>query len=167
MSCCFFASRSAIATVLGRKTVRMLLSVFGGFSTSAVVQSVCFHVGNTNSVLFRPRFSNASRLLFWQRLSSFVIDRDAVSASSASDDSSTQSYVSPKISPIRIEQPSAKSIASFKTGFSQIASAYLTSLADHEARSLQLYFGSVTFSAGFAVIYFHATALRNAPRIRA
>ena len=132
-----------------------------------VEQDVFFHSGKVNITLLRPFFSSASKLVFWQRLSSFVIDREAVSDSSASSDKSTQSQVSASISPMRSEQPKDKNIASFKTGFSQIARAYFTSLAVHESRSVLTHFGRVTFSVGFLEIQFHATAFRKAPRIKA
>ena len=145
----------------------LLLAVFGVFNVSIVLQFARFHSGNVKKTLLRPRFSSASTLLFSQRLSSLLINSEAFPEARASSDKSTQSHVRPRISPIRMEQPSARSIASFRTGFSQIASAYLTSLADHESRSFFTRCGSVTFSAGLMSIYLQPMAFLNAPLISA
>ena len=142
------------ATVFGRYTRRLLVSVFGSFSTSTVLPPDK-HLGKTNSTSRWLSFSKTSRFTL---CNSFSMKMEAVPFSILSSDTSIQSSVMPNISPIRNVQEKARFSANDKSSSSQSSRAFLNVGKSHIALFLGFSLGIVACSTGFLVINSHFTA---------
>ena len=148
------------ATVFGRYTRRLLVSVLGSFNTSTVLPPDK-HRGKTKITSLLLSFSNTSRFTL---CSSFSMKMEAVPFSIFSSDTSIQSSVMPSISPIRSVQEKARFNANDKSSSSQSSSAFLNVGKSHIALFLGFSLGMVACSTGFLVINSHLTAWLKAFR---
>ena len=130
---------SISATVRGRKTLRMLLGVFGFFSTSAVL-FFCVLSGKNAMMSLLP---SAFMLSLRTRCNSLLMKIEALSRSIVSSEISTQSHVKPSSSPRRSEQENERFMQSFSRSSLQISIAWNSVDASQMSRFFSSCLGTV------------------------
>ena len=156
-SCSCLISARHWATDLGMNTFRLLVSVFGVFKTRTVLLFFLW-LGKIKRISFE---SNASSARLDTRSTSLFTRTYARFSATASSEISTQSHVSPRISPIRSVAVNARWNAIFSILLSQASIACINISAVQISRSCFLAFGTVASVVGFFFIRSHFTACRK------